>query len=51
MTEIPRKPAFYVVMPCGLVVIVAVLAFAMSSGRLPGTINSPSADIVGKPAQ
>ena len=51
MIDIPRNPAFYLVLICGLAVIVGVLAFAMSGGRLPGTVNSPSADVSGKTAQ
>ena len=46
-----RNPAFYLVLIGGLAVIVGVLAFAMSGGRLPGTVNSPSADVSGKTAQ
>ena len=51
MTDIPRHPAFYLALIFGLAVIVGVLAFAMSGGRLPGTVNSPSADISGKTAR
>jgi hypothetical protein len=51
MTDIPRHPAFYLALIFGLAVIVGVLAFAMSGGRLPGTVNSPSADVSGKTAQ
>jgi hypothetical protein len=39
----------YLILACGAAVIVAVLAFA--GGRLPGTVNSPSADVSGKTAQ
>jgi len=41
----------YLVPIGGLVVIIGVLAFAMSGSRLPGTVNSPSADVSGKTAQ
>ena len=46
-----RRTIFYVVLVGGAVVVAAVLAFAMSGGRLPGTTNSPSADVSGKTAQ
>jgi hypothetical protein len=51
MSAVPRSPFFYLILACGVVVILAVLAFAMSGGRLPGTLNSPSADVSGKTAQ
>jgi hypothetical protein len=51
MNGAPHRPLFYVVIACGVVLIVAVLAFAMSGGRLPGLVNSPSADVGGRTAQ
>ena len=43
-----RRTIFYVVLVGGAVLVAAVLAFAMSGGRLLGTTNSPSADVSGK---
>jgi hypothetical protein len=51
MNGAPHRPLFYVVIACGVVMIVALLAFAMSGGRLPGLVNSPSADVGGRTAQ
>jgi len=51
MNGTPHRPLFYVVIACGVVMIVAVLAFAMSGGRLPGLVHSPSADVGGRTAQ
>jgi hypothetical protein len=51
MSAVPRSPLLYLILACGAAVIVAVLAFAMSGGRLPGTVNSPIADVSGKAAQ
>jgi hypothetical protein len=51
MNAAPRHPLFYVLVACGVVIIIAVLGFAMTGGRLPGLINSPSAEVGGKTAQ
>jgi hypothetical protein len=51
MNAAPHHPLFYVLIACGVVIIIAVLGFAMTGGRLPGLINSPSAEVGGKTAQ
>jgi hypothetical protein len=51
MNAAPHHPLFYVLIACGVVLMVAVIGFAMTGGRLPGLINSPSADVGGKTAQ
>jgi hypothetical protein len=44
----PRSPGFYALILGGLVAVGLVAAFAVSSGGLPGTHNSPTATIGGK---
>ena len=46
-----HHPLFYTLIACGVVVMVAVLAFVAKGGRLPGLTNSPSAEVGGKTAQ
>ena len=46
-----HHPLFYVIITCGVVAVIAVLAFAITGGRLPGLANSPSAEVGGRTAQ
>jgi ABC-type transporter Mla subunit MlaD len=51
MSEGPDNPRFYVFLILGLAVVAAVLAFVVTGGRLPGTTNSPTAEVSGRAAQ
>jgi hypothetical protein len=45
------NPRFYVFLILGVALIAAVFAFVATGGHLPGTTNSPTANLSGKTAQ